>query len=88
MLETSQNAKHKQDAAWSCSLDLLEYKADLHGTHVEKVEPEGTTKECVVCGVKTVNLLWVRKHSCPACGNQDDRDLNAAKDILNEDSIT
>jgi len=46
MLETSQNAKNKQDAAWSRFLDLLEYKADLHGTHVVRVEPAGTTKEC------------------------------------------
>ena len=82
MLETSQNAKNKQDAAWSRFLDLLEYKADLHGTHVEKVEPEGTTKECAVCGVETAKPIWVRKHSCPACGYQNDRDLNAAKNIL------
>ena len=82
MLETSQNAANKQDAAWSRFLDLLEYKADLHGTHVEKVEPDGTTKECSVCGVETAKPIWVREHSCPACGHTDDRDLNAAKNIL------
>jgi putative transposase len=82
MLETGQNAKNKQDAAWSRFLDLLEYKADLHGTHVEKVKPEGTTKECAVCGVKTDKPIWVREHSCPACGHTEDRDLNAAKNIL------
>ena len=53
MMETSQNAKNKQDAAWSRFIELLEYKADLHGTHVEKVKPEGTTKECAVCSVET-----------------------------------
>jgi putative transposase len=83
MLETSQNAKNKQDAAWSRFIDLLEYKADLHGTHVVKVEPEGTTKECVSCGVKTDKPIWVREHSRPACGHIEDRDLNAAKNILN-----
>jgi putative transposase len=82
MLETSQNAKNKQDAAWSRFLNLLEYKADLHGTHVAKVKPEGTTKECAVCGVETAKPIWVREHSCPACGHTDDRDLNAAKNIL------
>ena len=45
MLETSQNAKSKQDAAWSRFIELLEYKGELHGTHVETVEPRGTTKE-------------------------------------------
>jgi putative transposase len=82
MLETSQNAKNKQDAAWSRFLTLLEYKADLHGTHVVRVEPAGTTKECSACGVETSKPLWIREHSCPACGHTEDRDLNAAKNIL------
>ena len=82
MLETSQNAKNKQDAAWSRFLDLLEYKANLHGTHVVRVEPAGTTKECSSCGVATDKPIWVREHSCPACGHTEDRDLNAAKNIL------
>ena len=83
MLETPQNAKNKQDAAWSRFLRLLEYKADLHGTHVVQVNPAETTKECASCGVATDKPLWVREHSCPACGHTQDRDLNAAKNILN-----
>jgi putative transposase len=82
MLETSQSAKNKQDAAWSRFLALLEYKGDLHGTHVVAVDPAGTTKECSRCGVETDKPLWVREHSCPACGHEEDRDLNAAKNIL------
>ena len=82
MLETSQSAKNKQDAAWSQFLSLLEYKADLHGTHIVSVDPRNTTKECNRCGVKTDKPLWVREHSCPACGHEEDRDLNAAKNIL------
>ncbi|ESS11215.1 MAG: transposase, IS605 OrfB family, central region [uncultured archaeon A07HR60] len=82
MLESSQNAKNKQDAAWSRFVELLAYKADLHGTHVVKVDPAGTTKECASCGVATDKPLWVREHSCPACGHTQDRDLNAAKNIL------
>lgn len=83
MLETTQNAKNKQDAAWSRFITMLEYKADLHGTHVVKVNPAGTTKECSRCGVETDKPIWVREHSCPACGHTEDRDLNAAKNILN-----
>ena len=82
MLETSQSAKNKQDAAWSRFLDLLEYKGDLHGTHVVRVDARGTTKECNRCGVETRKPIWVREHSCPACGHEEDRDLNAAKNIL------
>ncbi|WP_273837607.1 transposase [Halococcus sp. PRR34] len=82
MLETSQSAKNKQDAAWSRFLNLLEYKGDLYGTHVVRVDARGTTKECSECGVETSKPLWVREHSCPACGHTEDRDLNAAKNIL------
>jgi putative transposase len=82
MMETSQSAKNKQDASWSRFLTLLEYKGELHGTHVVKVDSAGTTKECSRCGVKTDKPIWVRQHSCPACGHEEDRDLNAAKNIL------
>lgn len=36
----------------------------------------------MVCGVETAKPLWVREHSCPACGHTEDCDLNAAKNIL------
>ncbi|WP_227378922.1 RNA-guided endonuclease InsQ/TnpB family protein [Haladaptatus halobius] len=82
MLETSQSAKNKQDASWSRFLDLLEYKGELYGTHVVRVNARGTTKECNQCSVETSKPLWVREHSCPACGHTENRDLNAAKNIL------
>lgn len=82
MLETSQSAKNKQDAAWSQFLDLLEYKGEMYGTHVVRVDARGTTKECNECGVETPKPLWVREHSCPSCGHTEDRDLNAAKNVL------
>ncbi|WP_458206716.1 zinc ribbon domain-containing protein [Haladaptatus sp. NG-SE-30] len=28
----------------------------------------GTTRACATCGVTIDKPLWVRKHSCPACG--------------------
>jgi transposase len=40
-------------------------------------DPAGTTKECASCGVETDKPLWVREHSCPACGFEADRDANA-----------
>lgn len=82
MLETSQSAKNKQDAAWSRFIRLLQYKGDLYGTHVVPVGPAGTTKECNQCGVSTHKPIWIREHSCPACGHTEDRDLNAAKNVL------
>ena len=82
MLQGDGNARNKQDAAWRQLIQLLEYKADLYGTHVVQVEPEGTTKECARCGVETAKPIWVREHSCPSCGFVTDRDANAAMNVL------
>ncbi len=61
---------------------MLEYKCEREGTHFAAVDPRGTTKECSECGVSTDKPLWVREHSCPSCGFEADRDLNAAYNIL------
>jgi len=61
---------------------MLEYKCEREGTHFVEVDPRNTTKECASCGVKTDKPLWVREHSCPACGFEADRDANAAWNIL------
>ncbi|WP_158057921.1 RNA-guided endonuclease InsQ/TnpB family protein [Halorussus halophilus] len=82
LLEDSQNARNKQDAAWRQFITLLQYKADLHGCHVKQVDPENTTKQCHECGVKTDKPLWVREHSCPSCGFLLERDWNAALNVL------
>jgi putative transposase len=82
MLEQSHNARNKQDAAWRQFITLLEYKADLHGSHVVQVESRDTTKECASCGVETAKPIWVREHSCPSCGFKTDRDANAAMNVL------
>jgi len=82
MLRGDGNARNKQDAAWRQFINLLDYKADLYGTHVVQVEPAGTTKECARCGVETTKPIWVREHSCPSCGFETDRDANAAMNIL------
>jgi putative transposase len=82
MLQGDGNARNKQDAAWRQFITLLEYKGDLYGTHVVQVEARGTTKECAKCGVETAKPIWVREHSCPACGFETDRDANAAMNVL------
>jgi putative transposase len=82
MLQGDGNTRNKQDAAWRQFITLLEYKADLHGTHVVQVEARGTTKECASCGVETAKPIWVREHSCPSCGFETDRDANAAMNVF------
>jgi len=82
MLESSRNSRNTASAAWNTFTDMLEYKCDREGTHFVEIDPEDTTKECAQCGVNTDKPLWVREHSCPACGFEADRDANAAWNIL------
>ena len=82
MMESPSNSRNTASAAWRTFLSLLEYKCEREGTHFVAVNPRGTTKECASCGVSTDKPLWVREHSCPACGFEADRDANAAWNIL------
>lgn len=57
------------------------YRAYPLNDEVETVLPEGTTKQCAKCSVESEKPLWVREHSCPACGFVTDRDQNAAFEV-------
>ncbi|RLM62366.1 RNA-guided endonuclease TnpB family protein, partial [Halorubrum sp. Atlit-26R] len=82
LVELPRNSRNRAGAAWGMFLRMLEYKCEREGTHFVAVNPRGTTKECASCGVKTEKPLWMREHSCPACGFEADRDANAAWNIL------
>ncbi|MEZ3170119.1 transposase [Halorubrum sp. RMP-47] len=82
MLESAGNSQNTALAAWDTFRTMLEYKCKREGTHFVEVEPAGTTKQCASCGVASDKPLWVREHSCPACGFEMDRDANAALNIL------
>jgi putative transposase len=82
MMESPSNSRNTASAAWRTFLSLLKYKCEREGTYFVAVDPRGTTKECASCGVLTEKPLWVREHSCPACGFEADRDANAAWNIL------
>lgn len=82
MLEGPQNARNKAEVGWADTVSILQHHGNKNGCHVVLVDPRGTTKECAQCGVETDKPLWVREHSCPACGFEVNRDLNAAFNIL------
>ena len=82
LVELPGNSRNRASAAWGTFKRMLEYKCDREGTHFVAVDPKDTTKECASCGVATDKPLWVREHSCPACGFEMDRDANAAINIL------
>ena len=74
--------KQINDASWGELASMLRYKAESAGCCVVFVNPEGTTKECCICGNKMDVPLSVREYDCQMCGNHMDRDLNAAYNIL------
>jgi putative transposase len=82
LLELPGNSRNRASAGWATFRRMLAYKCEREGTHFAAVDPAETTKECARCGVSTDKPLWVREHSCPACGFEADRDENAAWNVL------
>jgi putative transposase len=82
LMELDGNSRNRASAAWGTFRRMLSYKCEREGTHFAAVRPHGTTKECARCGAETDKPLWVREHSCPACGFTADRDENAAWNVL------
>jgi putative transposase len=60
----------------------IEYKAQWEGIPVKYVGASMTSKTCSRCGYRNKALKWEKCWTCPNCGIQHDRDLNAALNIL------
>lgn len=57
--------------------------------HLEKVNPKNTSKTCHCCGfVNSKVVLGIKKWKCPNCGENHDRDINAALNILHKWNAT
>ena len=70
------------DACWGKTRRLTAYKAERRGGRVILVEPRGTSQECSGCGKVVEKALSERVHTCPCCGLELDRDVNAARNLL------
>ena len=84
LIKIAHNGKNRMDAAWATFLHMLTYKAERAGRWVVRVEPRETTDRCSKCGEVVEKPLWMRIHKCPRCGLELDRDLNAARNILQD----
>jgi putative transposase len=82
MVKNHHLAKSILDASWGAFLDILEAKAENAGHRVIRVNPCFTTQACSHCGERMQKSLSVRTHICTCCGFVADRDVNAAKNIL------
>jgi putative transposase len=86
-LANSALAKDVRDASWAKFISMLRYKAERAGARLIEVDPRNTSQECSGCGTEVPKGLADRRHDCPRCGLSIDRDLNAARNVLNRAGV-
>ena len=86
-LARSALAKEVHEASWARFISFLRYKAEKAGTRLIEVDPRNTSQECSGCGTSVPKSLADRHHECPHCGLSIDRDINAARNILNRAGV-
>lgn len=85
-MKKSNLAKSVSDASFSTLVSMIDYKSKWYGRTFHKVDRwYPSSKTCNNCGYKMDTMtLNIREWTCPSCGEDHDRDLNAAKNILDE----
>jgi len=86
LIKNKKLAKQIQDACWGMFVEMLRYKSASHGNIFIKADAfYPSTQLCNCCGhrFKGSNKLRLqdRIYKCPECGNEEDRDINAAKNL-------
>ena len=76
------------DVRWSQLVNFIKYKCLWYDKKFVQVDRfYASSKICSCCGTihkDIVNSLSVREWICPDCGTRHDRDVNAARNILNQ----
>ena len=67
---------------WGKALTYLEYKAESAGIPFMRADPKNTSRTCANCGAVEPGARRGESFVCLACGNMDDADHNAARNIL------
>ena len=81
MVKNRKLAKSINDAGWSTFRQWLEYFGYKYGKATVAVPPHHTSQICSSCGAVVKKSLSTRTHICE-CGYTEDRDVNAAVNIL------
>lgn len=86
MMKNHSLAKSISDVSFYEIRRQLEYKCRWYGKDLVTISKwSPTSKTCNHCGHVMENFsLGIREWTCPECGTHHDRDINAAKNILDE----
>lgn len=86
MLKNHKLAKSISDCSFSMIRSMLSYKCGWYGRKLILIDRwSPTSKRCSCCGSIMPSMgLNVREWVCPNCSTYHDRDINAAKNILDE----
>lgn len=86
MLKNHNLAKSVSDCSFSLIRQMLSYKCSWYGRRLIVIDRwSPSSKKCSCCGYAAGSMgLDVREWVCPQCHTVHDRDVNAAKNILDE----
>ena len=89
MMKNHKLAKSIGEVGWSQFVTFTEYKGVWYGCHIEKINRFfPSSKTCSACGQVNQDLtLSDRSWICKSCGVLHDRDINAAINILNQNTV-
>ena len=83
LLKNHKLARAIANQGWRELRRQLEYKCAWYGKQLVTVNPRKTSQICSNCGFDDgKHALDIREWTCPKCGINHDRDINAAKNIL------